>query len=98
MIYVELFIAGIQLMIGHSKANFTLALFAFTALLDPIFKIFGLFTNTIPLYALICLSVCAAIALWMALSNKFGLKKISYPALLGSFIFGLLIDLFFNGI
>ena len=37
-ISVELLIASYYLFIGHKKTNFTLALFGFTALLDPLFN------------------------------------------------------------
>ena len=68
-ISIELLIAGIYLYIGHRKANFTLALFAFTALLDPFFNIVGLFTSSVPLYATVLFLCCALLALWLAFSN-----------------------------
>ena len=52
-ICVELLIAGYYLLTSHSKANFTLALFGFTALLDPIFSTLELFSSQIPIYALV---------------------------------------------
>ena len=97
VISIELLIAGIYLFIEHSKANFTLALFAFTALLDPFFSLIGLFTSLIPFYAMVIFSCCALLALWIAFSNVFGLGRISFLGAFGSFILGSVIELFLNG-
>ena len=40
---VELIIACYYLFIGQKKTNFALALFGFTAILDPVFNFIGLF-------------------------------------------------------
>ena len=95
-ICVELLIAGYYLYVKHSKANFTLALFAFTALLDPIFNALGIFDSQIPLYAIFIFGACALVALWISFSNAFGLGRISLLGAFGSFVLGTAIELFFN--
>ncbi len=95
-ISIELLAAGINLFIGHKKANFVLALFGFTALLDPIFNFVGIFSSTMPLYGTIIFAVCALVALWVALSNAFETGRISKINLFGSLILGIAIELFFN--
>ncbi len=95
-ISVELLIAGIYLFRGHPKTNFVLALFAFTALLDPFFNLIGLFTSQVPFYAMVLFVICALVALWLAFSNAFQLGRISFFAALGSFILGNAVELFFN--
>ncbi|WP_338195454.1 hypothetical protein [Flagellimonas marinaquae] len=95
-ICIELFIAGIYLFKGHKKSNFTLALFAFTAVLDPIFDLAGLFTSNVPVYATIILLGCSFWALYLAFSNTYNLGKISVPELIISFVLGTIIELSFN--
>lgn len=93
---IELLIASYYLLIKHEKTNFTLALFGFTALLDPLFDQIGLVKSTTPLYGTIILSICAFFCLWIALKNIFNLKRISLIAVLASFSLGSFIELFFN--
>ena len=95
-ISVELLIAGYYLLIGHKKTNFALALFGFTAILDPIFDQIGLFESIVPLYGTIVLSLCALVSLWLAFKNIFELKRISLIAAFTSFVLGGFIELFFN--
>ena len=95
-ICVELFIAGIHLFRKHKAANFTLALFAFTAFLDPIFNAVGLFDTNLPVYGTIIFIVLALPAFWIAFTNTFNLGRISWPKAVLSFISGVLIELFFN--
>lgn len=95
-ICVELLIGGFYLFLGHPKTNFTMALFAFTALLDPFFNLIGLFTTLVPVYAMVIFLCCAVIGLWLAFSNAFNLGRISFFGALGSFILGNAVELFFN--
>ena len=95
-ISIELLIASYYLFIGHKKANFTLALFGFTALLDPLFNQIGLFNSIVPLYGTIILSICALLCLWLAFANTFKLKRLSLLAAILSVILGVCIELFFN--
>lgn len=95
-ICVELLIASYYLFIGHKKTNFALALFGFTALLDPLFNQIGLFESIVPLYGTIILSICALFCLWLAFSNRYNLKRISFLVALVSFILGCFVELFFN--
>ena len=95
-ICIELFIAGIYLFRGHKKSNFALALFAFTALLDPIFDFTGLFTTNVPVYATIILVTCSFWSLYLAFSNTYNLGRISAAELIGSLVLGTIIELSFN--
>lgn len=95
-ISIELLIASYYLFLGHKKANFTLALFGFTALLDPIFDQIGLFNSIVPLYGTIILLICALLCIWIAFANTFKLKRLSHLAAILSFILGVFIELFFN--
>ena len=95
-ISIELLIASYYLFIGHKKTNFTLALFGFTALLDPLFNQIGLFNSILPLYGTIILSVCALLCLWLAIVNKYKLKPLSNLGAIFSIILGVIVELFFN--
>ena len=95
-ISIELLMAGFYLFIRYPKTNFAMALFAFTAVLDPIFHTVGLFTSQVPLYASILLVGCAMVAFWVAFTNAYGTGRISFIGALGSFLLGVLIELFFN--
>lgn len=95
-ISIELMIASYYLLIEHKKTNFALALFGFTALLDPLFSQIGLFDSTMPLYGTIILAICALLCLWLAFKNVFKLKKLSPLAAIFSAILGVIIELFFN--
>ena len=95
-ICIELLIAGFYLYNKHPQTNFTLALFGFTALFDPIFNSIGLFTSIVPIYAMALLTICSLAALWLAFSNTFQLGRISWIDLSVSFILGMAVELFFN--
>ncbi len=96
VIGIELLIASYYLLVGHEKTNFALALFGFTALLDPFFDQVGLFESIVPLYGTITLSICALFCLWLAFKNIFQLKRISFIVAFASFILGSVVELFFN--
>ena len=95
-ICVEMLVAGIHLYKKHRAANFTLALFAFTALLDPVFNAIGLFDTNVPVYGTMIFIFLGIPALWIAFTNAFDMGKISWPKAVLSFVFGVLIELFFN--
>ena len=95
-ISIELLIAGYYLFIGHKKTNFALALFGFTALLDPLFNQIGLFDSIVPLYGTIILSICGLFSLWLAFANPLELKRLSRLVAISSLVLGVLIELFFN--
>ena len=95
-ISIELIISSYYLFIGHKKTNFTLALFGFTALLDPLFNQIGLFNSIVPLYGTIILSICALLCLWLAFANAFKLKRLSRLAAILSVVLGVFVELFFN--
>ncbi len=96
VISIELFIAGYYLLIEHQKANFALAIFGFTALFDFIFDQIGLFKSLMPLYGTVILTICAVLCLWIAFQNVFKLQRVSFVAVIASFILGGIIELFFN--
>ena len=95
-ISVELVIAAYYFFIGHRKTNFALALFGFTALLDPLFDQIGLFDSIVPLYGTIILSICGLLCLWLALANLFELKRLSRLIAILSLVLGIFVELFFN--
>jgi len=95
-ISAELLIAGYYLFIGHKKTNFSLALFGFTALLDPLFNQIGLFESIVPLYGTIILSICGLFCLWLAFGNPFKLKRLPTLVASLSLVLGVIIELFFN--
>lgn len=96
VISIELFIAGYYLFIGHQKANFALAVFGFTALFDLIFDQIGLFESLTPLYGTVIMTICALFCLWIAFQNVYKLNRMSFIAVIASFTFGVIIELFFN--
>ena len=96
VISIELLIASYYLCMGHNKTNFTLALFGFTALLDPFFNQIGVFNSIVPLYGTIISSICALFCLWLAFSNVYKLKRLSYLVAMISLILGVFVELFFN--
>ena len=93
---VELFIAGYYLLRAHKKANFSLALFGFTALLAPVLSRFGFLSTQLPAYVLIIFVLCGVAALWLAFTNAFQTGRISVVWALVSFVLGLAVDLWFN--
>lgn len=95
-ISLELLIAAYYFFKGHQKTNFALALFGFTALLDPLFDQIGLFDSIVPLYGTIILSICGLLCLWLAFANPFKLKRLSRLATIWSFMLGICVELFFN--
>ena len=95
-ISVELLIASYYLFIGHKKTNFTLALFGFTALLDPFFNLIGLFNSIMSLYGTIILSICALLCLWLAFTNTYQLKRLSNLGAFLGIVLGVIVELFFN--
>ena len=98
VIAVELIIAGIHLILKHKKTNFTMALFGFTAVLDPIFNYFGLLSSNVPLYGTILFLIFAVISFWIAFSDAFDSGKISIFNVVLSLILGVVIELFFNSL
>ncbi|MGB3149786.1 MAG: hypothetical protein WBB27_03915 [Maribacter sp.] len=95
-ICIELFIAAYYLFVGHKKSNFALALFAFTALLDILFNLTGVFPSGVPNYAMVLFFVCALISLWIAFSNAFNLGRITLLWAIASFVLGNAIEFYFN--
>lgn len=95
-ICVELLIAAYYLYIAHQKTNFTLALFAFTVLLDILLSLSGVFESGVPIYGMVLFFITAIISLWISFTNAFELGKITLKATLFSFLVGVAIELYFN--
>lgn len=95
-ISIELLIAAYYFFTAHKKSNFALALFGFTALLDPLFDQLGLFDSIVPLYGTIILSICGLLCIWLAFANPFELKRLSRLLAILSVVLGVLVELFFN--
>lgn len=95
-IAIELMIASYYLFRENKKANFYLALFGFTAILDILFHVTGLLTSNVPIYGMIIFGICAIISFYIAFSNSFNLGKISLWGALLSFVLGNAIEWFFN--
>ena len=95
-IAIELFVAGYHLFRNHPKTNFTMGLFGFTAVLDPIFTYLGIFTSNMSLYGTMIFLGFAIVAFWIAFTNAFGSGKISVLNIILSFSLGVIIELFFN--
>lgn len=93
---IELIIAGIHLFQGHKKTNFTMALFGFTAVLDPVFNYFGILSSNVPLYGSIVFIGFAIVSFYIAFTNAYNSGKISIKNVVFSFLLGLIIELFFN--
>jgi hypothetical protein len=98
VIAVELIIAGANLLVNHEKTNFVMALFGFTAVLDPVFNFLGIFTSSVPLYATIIYLFFAVISFWIAFTDAFKSGKISMVNVVVTFVFGLFIEWFFNSL
>ncbi|MEM8762906.1 MAG: hypothetical protein AAGD88_03780 [Bacteroidota bacterium] len=96
VISVEMVLAGASLLFSQLKANFALAIFAFTALLDPFFNLTGIFTSRVPTYATLVFVFCAIISLWIAFTDNFGTGRIKFLEVLKSFVLGTAIELFIN--
>lgn len=95
-IAVELAISAYYLFLGNNKANFYLALFGFTAILDLLLHISSLLTSNVPIYGMVIFATCAVAAFYIAFSNSFNLGKISLLGALLSFAMGNAIEWFFN--
>lgn len=95
-ISIELFIAGFYLFKASKKANFALALFGFTALMDITLHITSIIASNTPLYAMLVFSGCAIGTFYISFSNAFNLGKITLLATITSFVMGNAIEWFFN--
>ncbi len=79
---------GISLFINHPKANFALVLFGYAALEEILFSWVGLTSTYLSDFSIVLLFCCSVIALIIAHSNAFNLKKLSYWELIISIAFG----------
>lgn len=95
-ISIELFAAAYLSFKGHDNTNLALALFGFTALLDPLLNVLGVITSLVPLFGTIILSICGLWCLWLAFANTFRLKKLSPLMTLLSVVLSIAVELFFN--
>lgn len=97
-ISIEMLVAGCYLLFAQSKANFALAIFAFTALLDPIFNLTGIFTSLVPTYATLLFIFCALISLWISFTDTFNTGRLTLFSAVVSFLFSTAIELFVNAL
>ncbi|WP_116106230.1 hypothetical protein [Lewinella sp. IMCC34191] len=95
---VELFIAGGYLFVRHRKANFALALFGFTVILEIVKNLLGGYAGGALLFPSVLIGAAGIAALWMAFSNVFSIGRISFLAALGSFVLGTVIESFFTSL
>ncbi|NER17790.1 hypothetical protein [Spongiivirga citrea] len=95
-ICVELLVAGYYLFKANKKANFTLALFGFTVILDILFNLTGILTSGVPVYAMVVFFCFAVVSFWIAFSNSFNLGKISFKGTIAAFVLGNAVEFFFN--
>ncbi|MEO1485252.1 MAG: hypothetical protein AAFU57_05875 [Bacteroidota bacterium] len=96
VISVEMMIAGASLLFSPAKANFALALFGFTALLDPFFNLTGIFTSLVPTYATLLFVFCAIFALFISFTDTLGTGRIKPLEVVKSFVLGTAIEVFIN--
>ena len=94
VIGLMLFLGGAIFFINPDKANFTLSLFGHTAVEEIVFNWFGLSASTLSNDSTIVFFICGVIALWIAYSNAFNTKKLSFFEAVVSLIFGGVIAFF----
>ncbi|MDG2449298.1 MAG: hypothetical protein P8M34_06655 [Saprospiraceae bacterium] len=88
IVSVMLLMGGVGLLSNHSKTNFALALFGHTALEEIIFDWLGIISHNLPLFAVALFFGCVVIALWLAYSNAFDLKRLSSKEVVLSLLIG----------
>ena len=88
IISLLLLFGGVFLFINRPNANFALALFGYAALEEILFDWFGVTSTYLSTYSIVLFFCCAIAALWIAHSNSFNLKRLSYRELIISVVFG----------
>lgn len=88
IISLLLLFGGVCLFVNRPNANFALALFGYAALEEILFSWFGVTSTYLSTYSIVLFFCCAIAALWIAHSNSFNLKRLSYRELILSVVFG----------
>lgn len=88
VISLLLLFGGVSLFVNRSNANFALALFGYAALEEILFSWFGITSTYLSTYSVVLFFCCAVAALWIAHSNSFNLKRLSYREVIISLVFG----------
>lgn len=88
IISLLLLFGGVFLFVNRPNANFALALFGYVALEEILFSWFGVTPTYLSTYSIVLIFCCAIVALWIAHSNSFNLKQLSYRELIISVVFG----------
>ena len=88
IISLLLLFGGVFLFVNRPNANFALALFGYAALEEILFSWFGVTLTYLSTYSIVLFFCCAIAALWIAHSNSFNLKRLSYRELIISVVFG----------
>ncbi|GJM35938.1 MAG: hypothetical protein DHS20C18_49390 [Saprospiraceae bacterium] len=88
IISLLLLFGGVFLFINRPNANFALALFGYAALEEILFDWLGVASTYLSTYSIVLFFCCAIAALWIAHSNSFNLKRLSYRELIFSVVFG----------
>lgn len=94
IIYSLLLFAGVYLFINQPDTNFALSLFGYAAVEEILFDWFGVTPSYLPTYSILLFFCCAIIALWIAHSNTFNFKRLSYRKLILSILFGVVLKFF----
>lgn len=90
IISLLLLFGGVSLFVNRPNANFALALFGYAALEEILFSWFGVTSTYLSTYSIALFFCCAIVALWIAHSNAFNLRRLSYSEIIISVVFGAL--------
>lgn len=93
LISAILLYGGVFLIKRKPKTNFILALFGHEVLEEILFNWIGLTTSNLPIYAMVVFFGIALVSLWIAYSNAFSLKALTFKEVVYSFILGAIISL-----
>ncbi len=96
VISLLLLFGGISLFVNRPNTNFALALFGYAALEEILFSWVGITSTYLTTYSIVLFFCCAIAALWIAHSNSFNLKRLSYTELIISLVFGAVESLLLN--
>ena len=90
VVSIMLFSSGIYLIRRYPKSNFALAIFGYSIIELIALDLLGVVSNSFGAIATILFGCCAIIAMWVAHSNSFNLKKLSWVQVLISILIGAL--------
>ena len=93
---VEMGLAGYYLLRSSNRANFMLALFGFSVVLDIVFGLIGVFSSILTGGTLWVFGLIAFESFVIAFSNQYNTGKIAVSKVVISFLLGTAFELFFN--